>query len=363
MRCAELGYRTVVLSTDAAHSLADSFDRPLGPEPVAIAPNLWGQETDIVHNIQKYWGRVRDWLAALLAWRGVEEMVAEELAILPGMEELANLLWINHHHDSGDYDVIIVDCAPTGEALRLLTFPEMARWWLEKMLPIQRRLSQLINPVIQRFIDMPLPDEQVLAGVEDIFRELARLRTLLTMDTTTVRLVLNPEKMVIKEAQRTFTYLNLYGYATDAVVCNRILPETVNDPYFKLWQETQKRYMQLVEECFSPLPILKAPLFGAEVVGLEALKSMAHSIFDQQDPAQVLFSGVTQRIERENGDYLLKLPLPFATRESVSLLQSGDELVVRIGNQKRNILLPHTLQGREAKEALIKGKDLEIRFS
>lgn len=261
LRSAELGYRTIVLSTDAAHSLADSFDIPLSSEPMAIAPNLWGQETEIFKTIETYWSDIRDWMAALMAWRGMEEIIADEMAILPGMDELANLLYVTNYCYSGDYDVIIIDCAPTGDTLRLLGFPEHLHWWMERMFPIGRTATSLVRPFVRPFLDLPLPDDKVFRSAERLFDELVRMRALLTdPEKSSVRLVVNAEKMVIKEAQRTFTYLNLYGYVTDTVICNRLIPEEVADRYFDSWKESQARYYKVIEECFSPLPILTAPL-------------------------------------------------------------------------------------------------------
>jgi arsenite-transporting ATPase len=200
------------MSTDAAHSLGDSLDRQLGPEPLQISTNLWAQESNVLYNIEKHWGTVKKWLAALMAWRGVDEIVAEEIAVLPGIEELANLLWVYNYEQQGDYDVIVVDCAPTGESLRLLTLPEVMQWWINKLLPVGRRLVPVTFPIIHRFTDMPLPDEQIFSTIDELFQQLQGLRSLLTNPrVTTIRLVMNPEKMVIKEAQRTYTYLNLYG--------------------------------------------------------------------------------------------------------------------------------------------------------
>ncbi len=269
VRCAELGYRTVVLSTDLAHSLADSFDQPLGPEPVPLSQNLWAQESDIYFNLDRYWNTVQRWINALFAWRGVDELVAEELAVLPGMDELANLLWIDTHRKSGNFDVIIVDCAPTGETLRLLSFPEIARWWVEKLLPVHRRMAAFLRPVMRTWIGMPLPDDDVYDSVQELFVQLDDMHaTLVDPDVTTVRLVLNPEKMVIKEAQRTYTYLNLFGYPSDLVVCNRVLPPAVRDEYFAGWRESQEAYRQQVRDTFAPLPMVEVPLFGREIVGI-----------------------------------------------------------------------------------------------
>ncbi|HYW87092.1 MAG TPA: TRC40/GET3/ArsA family transport-energizing ATPase, partial [Chloroflexota bacterium] len=229
LRCAELGHRTVVLSTDLAHSLADSLDTTLGPEPSLVANNLWAQETDIYNNLQTHWGVVQEWLNAILRWSGeVDSLVADELTVLPGMDELANLLWINRHRESGRFDVIIVDAAPTGETLRLLSFPDVMRWWMQRIFPIQRRAMGLARPLIGTFIDMPLPSDKVYDSVERLFAQLDKLHAMLVDRTlTSVRLVLNPEKMVVSEAQRTSTYFHLFGYPMDLVVANRVLPAEV----------------------------------------------------------------------------------------------------------------------------------------
>ncbi len=360
---AKHGYKTVVMSTDAAHSLGDSLDCQPGPEPTKVSPNLWAQESNILYNIENHWGTVKKWLAALMAWRGVDEIVAEEIAALPGMEELANLLWVYYHQQEGKYDVIVVDCAPTAESLRLLTFPEVAQWWLNKLLPVGRRLVPVTYPIIHRFTDMPLPDEQIFSTIDDLFHELDELRTLLTNpQVTAIRLVLNPEKMVIKEAQRTYTYLNLYGYPTDAVICNRLIPKGAEGSYWEEWKEAQAGYLQLIEERFSPLPILKVPLLKSEVVGMKALEEIGHHLYGGSDPARLLFEGKPMSIERQDGSYVLTLELPFIAKGDVSLMRSGDELVVTIGNLRRSILLPQVLLGRELKGAKLDTGRLHIRF-
>jgi arsenite-transporting ATPase len=363
VRCAELGFRTVVLSTDLAHSLADSFDTKLGPEPTRLADNLWGQESDIYYNLDLYWKTVQNWINALFAWRGVDEMVAEELAVLPGMDELANLLWIDAHNQSGQFDVMIVDCAPTGETLRLLSFPEIARWWVDKLLPVHRRMAKVLRPVVRTWVGMPLPEDEVYDSVQDLFMHLDEMHaTLVDPERTTVRLVLNPERMVIREAQRTYTYLNLFGYPCDSVVCNRLIPATVSDPYFAAWKTSQATYRQQVEESFSPLPILDVPLFDKEIVGIEALGEMAHAIYSDTDPTQILHRGRTVTTEQLDGEYLLNLKLPFTSKEEVHLLTSGDELVVHVGHQKRNVILPRALVGLRTHGAHLEGDVLSIRF-
>jgi arsenite-transporting ATPase len=364
LRCADLGYRTVVVSTDAAHSLADSFDLPLGNEPAVITNNLWGQEIDVLHQMDEYWGTVQEWLTNLLMWRGAQDVIAAEASTLPGMEELAGLLQITHLHDSGQYDVIIVDCAPTGETLRLLSFPEAARWYLAQIFPIQRRLNQVVSPVLRAMTDIPTPDDKVYESIRNLLLELDRMNGLLTNhQMSSVRIVLNPEKMVIKEAQRTFTYLNLYGFATDLIISNRIIPKEIQDGYFEAWKDIQAKYGQLVEEAFAPVPILQAPLFDTEVVGTTMLRRMAEAIYGDKDPTQVLYTGKVQRIEKMDGEYNLKLPLPFASKENVRLSRYGDELVITIGNFRRNLILPRALAGLDVKRAKMDGQMLTVTFA
>jgi arsenite-transporting ATPase len=299
-----------------------------------------------------------------MAWRGLDEVVAEEMAVLPGMEELAGLLHLINYHDEGKYDVIIVDCAPTGETLRLLSFPDVARWWMHRIFPIERVAARIARPVLRRVTDLPLPDDEVFSAVKELFAKLEDMRDILTDPaTSSVRLVLNPEKMVIKEAQRTFTYLNLYGYATDLVVCNRVIPEAVSDSYFQAWKETQERYYRQVEEAFAPLPIFKAPLMEQEVMGLAMLERFGEAVYGTLDPTVVLYQGQIHQIRQEDSQYVLTLTVPFATREEISISQVGDELVVQVGNFKRNIILPRALAGMESPGAKLDGDRLSIVFA
>ena len=335
----------------------------LGPEPKQIGDKLWAQETDVEYNLRKHWGTVEQWLRSLLQWRGLDELVADEIAILPGMDELSALLWINQHCGSGDYDVVIVDCAPTGETLKLLSFPDVAGWWVEKMLPIHRRVVGVLRPVIRPFTDLPLPGDDVYAAGEDLFRRLEELHALLAdPDVSSVRLVVNAEKMVIKEAQRTFTYLNLYGYATDAVVCNRLLPQEVQDDYFRAWKVTQQEHLRVIQESFSPLPIFALPLMEQEVVGTEMLEKVAAALYGDEDPTRLFVRGPVQEVVNEDGRYVLTIALPFVTKEELSLVRNADELVVHAGNFKRNIILPHLLQGLPALGAKFEGNQLRISF-
>ena len=363
LRAAEMGYRTIVFSTDIAHSLGDSLDFPLTPDPIQVAPNLWGQEVDILKELETYWSTIQNWIRSVMVWRGLQEIIAEEMAVLPGTEELCSLLYIAHHHDSGQYDVVVVDCAPTGETLRLLSFPEVARWWMERIFPLERKVARLVRPVIKPFVDIPIPEDEVFDAIHKLFSQLVRIRTILTKPgDASVRLVLNPEKMVIKEAQRTLTYLNLYGYDTDLVVCNRVIPEDVQDRYFDAWKESQIRHLQTIEESFSPLPIRNIPLMKQEVVGLPLLREIARSLFGDDDPSGIFYRGKPHRIQKEGGHYVLSLPLPFVTKEQVSLVQSGDALVVQAGSHRRNILLPRVLIGRPVQEARYEDNQLKIHF-
>ncbi|MDP4280201.1 MAG: ArsA family ATPase [Dehalococcoides mccartyi] len=364
LAAAKRGYKTVVMSTDTAHSLGDSLDCQLGPEPRQVSANLWAQESNVLYNLESHWGTVKRWLAALMAWRGVDEIVAEEIAVLPGIEELANLLWVYNYEQQGDYDVILVDCAPTGESLRLLTFPEVMQWWINKLLPVGRKLMPVTFPIIHRFTDMPLPDEQIFSTIDELFQQLEGLRSLLTNpQVTTIRLVMNPEKMVIKEAQRTYTYLNLYGYPTDAVICNRIIPQDADGSYWEKWKESQAEYLHFIEERFSPLPILKVPLLKNEVVGTEALEEIGRHLYGDDDPTHILFEGKTMSISREDTGYVINMPLPFVAKGDVSLMRNGDELVATIGSQRHSILLPQVLLACELKGAKLDDGHLRIRFA
>lgn len=363
LRLADLGYKTIVISTDVAHSLADSFEVPLAATPTPIGPNLWGQEVDILYEIKTHWGAIQNYLKAVFAWQGLDLVVSEEMAILPGMDEVSSLLYITRYHESGEYEMVVVDCAPTGETLRLLAFPEVARWWVQKILPIERKATQVIRPLVAPLLRMPLPQDEVFDAVERLFRRLDKMHSLLCdAELASIRLVLNPEKMVIKEAQRTFTYLNLYGYPTDAIICNRFIPDEVEEKYFDSWKEAQERYFRLVEDAFSPIPILRVPFFDREVVGQDMLRRMGESLFGDGDPSRVFFKGRSHIVEKGDGHFLLTVPLPFASKGEVSLLRSGDELVVQVGRHRRNIILPRALAGLETGEARMEGDTLRIRF-
>ncbi len=361
---ANRGYRTLVMSTDAAHSLANSFDVPLGNEPTMVTENLWAQEVSVLHEVDKHWITLQKYITELLSWRGMEDVVAEEMTVLPGAEELAGLVRIVKHYDSGLYDAIVVDCAPTGDTLRLLSFPEIARWWLEKLFPIQRHAAKIIRPLARAVTDMPMPQDDVFELIKQLLTQLDRIHNLLSnQKMTSVRIVLNAEKMVVKEAQRTYTYLSLFGYTCDMVVCNRLFPPSVDGQYFTMWRDIQSRNHKLVEECFTPVPIFDVPFFDKEVVGVEMLGRMSQAIFGNNDPADVFFSGLVQSIEQTGNDFTLKIPLPLASKEQVDLLQTGDELVVQVGDYKRNLILPRALAALKVAGAKLENGELRIKFT
>jgi arsenite-transporting ATPase len=363
VRCARLGYRTLVISTDAAHSLGDSLDVEVGDRPVEVGPNLWAQEVNALHELESHWDRIHDYLTALFASQGVDDIVAEELASPPGMEEVASLMWIKHHKRNDDFDVLVVDCAPTGETLQLLAFPDVARWYLNKIFPIERRVMKVARPMVQPFVSIPLPGDDIFGSVKDLLLDLEGMKQVLgDPKTCTVRLVLNLEKMVVKEAQRAFTYLSLYDYLTDLVVVNRIIPPEVQDSYFNNWRATQQRYNEVVDTAFAPVPILRTKLFDHEVVGLDALAEMAGSIFGDRDPAAIFYHSVPQRIRKQGGDYELLLHLPFVSKDEVELSVREDELFVTVGPYKREISLPKSLRGRRTRGARLEEGMLRVTF-
>src|SRR3954454_6568027 len=285
-RCAARGMRNVVLSTDPAHSLSDSLECELSSEPTPCGDLLWGQEVQAQEEMERHWEAVQDWMGDMLADRGVDRITADELTVPPGMDELFSLLQLKRHYESEEYDAIVVDCAPTGETLRLLSFPDVASWWLEKVFPIERGLMAAARPFARTMFDVSLPSDAVFDDIQRLVRNLVAMNGILRdRSHTSIRLVMNPDRMVIKEAMRTFTYLNLYGYLTDAVIVNRVFPPEVAEGYFAAWRENQQQQMELVRSAFSPVPILTAPYFEQEVLGAEMLERLAGELFDGDDAA------------------------------------------------------------------------------
>ena len=362
-RCAASGLRTVVLSTDPAHSLSDSFEAELGSSPTPCGDNLWGQEVQAQEEMERHWEAVQDWMGEMLAERGVDRITADELTVPPGMDELFSLLQIKRHHETGDYDTIVVDCAPTGETLRLLSFPDVASWWLEKVFPIERRLMAAARPFARTLLDVSLPPDRVFDDVERLVVNLVAMNAILRdRRSTSVRLVMNPDRMVIREAMRTYTYLNLYGYLTDAVVVNRVFPEEVDGGYFEGWRAHQQEQMELVRSAFSPVPILTAPFFEQEVVGAAMLDRLADAVFADGDPEALMYEDLSQELQSTNGTATLRVPLPFAEKGDIELKKIGLEVVVRVGGQKRTIVPPHAMAAYRPESAQFEGGALSVRF-
>jgi arsenite/tail-anchored protein-transporting ATPase len=363
-RCAAAGLRTVVMSTDPAHSLSDSFEADLGAEPTPIATNLWGQEVQAQLEMERNWGAVQRWLGTLLADRGVMDIAAEELTVPPGMDELFSLLQIKRHHESDSFDAVIVDCAPTGETLRLLSFPDICRWWLEKVFPWERRMVAAARPFAKTFLDVPLPGEDVFQEVQRLVKNLIAMNEILRdRERASIRLVMNPDKMVIREAQRTFTYLNLYGYLTDAVVVNRVFPDDVADGYFGPWRERQQENLRTVTEGFAPVPVLTARYFDHEVVGPAMLDRLAAELFAETEPHGVLHHELAHELTSRDGRAELRLPIPFTTKGELKLSKVGQELIVSVGREKRTIILPSALARHRPAGASFDNGILTVTFS
>jgi arsenite/tail-anchored protein-transporting ATPase len=358
------GHRTLIVSTDAAHSLSDSLETSIGNEVRRIGPNLWAQEIDALHQLEKYWGVLRRYVASVMRAHGLDDVVAEELANLPGLEEIASLMQLTALAREGRFDVIIVDCAPTGETMQLLSFPEIARWWLEKLFPIQRAVVRVTRPVVQRFIEIPLPTDEVFQAVKDLILNVDEMRGVLADPAvTSIRIVLNLEKMVIKEAQRAYTYFSLFGYGADAAIVNRVLPQDADGRFLRPWVEAQQRYRAMVREGFAPLPILELPLAEHEIVGRKSLLEAARALYGDRDPTTRLYVDTPQRIQRRDGRYVLSLAAPFVEKGAVDISQKGPDLVVRIGDYKRNLALPRTLASLVATSARVEDHRLLITFA
>jgi arsenite-transporting ATPase len=362
-RCAAAGLKTVILSTDPAHSLADSLEAELGSVPTPCGDGLWGQEVQAQEEMERHWDAVQDWMGELLAERGVDRITADELTVPPGMDELFSLLQIKRHHETGEFDAIVVDCAPTGETLRLLSFPDVASWWLEKVFPIERKLIAAARPFARTLLDVPLPTERVFDDVERLVSNLVAMNGILRdRATTSVRLVMNPDRMVIREAMRTYTYLNLYGYLTDAVVVNRVFPEAVDGGYFAGWRAVQQEQMDLVASAFAPVPILTAPYFEQEVVGGAMLDRLGDELFDTGDAGSILHEDLSQELVSTNGTATLRLAVPFVEKADIDLKKIGLDVVVRVGGQKRTIILPAAMAAYRPRSARFEDGALNVSF-
>jgi len=363
LRAARDGHKTLVLSSDPAHSLADAVDRELGPEPTEIIENLFAQEVDLYYSMKKYWGNMRELMLTVFRWQGVGQVAAEELAALPGMNEGSVLLWLEQAVREDDYDLIVVDSAPTGETLTLLTLPQVTQWWLSKAFPFQKLAFKSVGFGVRKATGIPL--DKGYDELEKIFEKLEAVRDVLSDHrVTSIRLVMNPEKMVIEEARRAYTYLQLYGYGVDSVIVNRVLPEdqVPEDSLFGGYLESQRRYLKDIEQSFSPLPILTVPHLGEEVFGFERLTRIADGLYAEHDPTDVLYDEPTYDVREEGDGYVIDLRLPFADEDDVDARQFGDELVVQVANQRRNYVLPNFLSYYTMTGASLTDGWLRVRF-
>jgi len=364
LRCADAGLRTLVLSTDPAHSLADAFDVPLDTEERCIEGSLYGQQLDATERLEEVWSDVQHYLVEILQWAGVQGIEAEELSVIPGLDELFSLSDLKRYADSGAWDVVVVDCGPTAETIRLLSLPDVLSWYMDRVFPVGRTLTKAMRPLLSRVTSIPIAGDEVFDATRRFYDGLDGVKALLADgQRTSIRLVVNPERLVIAEARRTATYLGLFGYRVDAVVANRLLPDEVTDPWFKAWKEAHAEHLATIEESFAPLPVLRAELAAEELVGVDRLRQFGEILYEHTpDPSAVLHDGQPLRLERRGGAHVLALHLPFADRDELELGRRDDELLVRVGPHRRALLLPDSLKRRAVAGATMVDDWLEITF-
>ncbi|HEY5684493.1 MAG TPA: ArsA family ATPase [Acidimicrobiia bacterium] len=363
LAAAEHGYRTLVSSTDPAHSLADALDVGLADQPTEVIPNLAGNQIDTQAQLDRHWGEIRDQLINVFDWGGVSGLEAEEFLVFPGMDELFALLDVNDHARSGEYDVVIVDCAPTAETLRLLSLPEVLSWYFERVMPTERRLMKAARPILSRVTDLPMPKDSVFDAAQNVFTGIEQVKALLSDPAvTSARLVMNPEKMVIDEARRTYTYLGLFGYGVDGVVVNRVLPEEITDPYFARWLSIQKGHLDTVDAAFAEVPRLRLRLFDDEMVGVDRLRLMAKELYGDGDPIGG-FSAHNPFAVTERGDeVIVEMEVPFVEKSDLEVFRHGAELYIQIGPYRRSLVLPDSMHRRAVTRATLDQGRLQVVF-
>jgi len=364
LAAADAGYRTLITSTDPAHSLSDALMVGLGSDPSKVVPGLDGQQIDTQRQLDKYWGSIRRQLMDVLDWGGAGGIEAEEFLVFPGMDELFALLDVNRHARSGVYDVIVVDCAPTAETLRLLSLPEVLSWYFEKVLPTERRLMRAARPILSRLTDLPLPADEVFTAAQSVFESIDDVKALMSSpEVTSARLVVNPEKMVIDEARRTYSYLGLFGYGVDGVVVNRVLPDIVADPYFERWRAIQKGHLDTIDDAFPEIPRLWLRLFDDEMVGVDRLRFMATELYGDQDPIKDFVATTPFRIVDANGGVSMEVDIPFVDKSELDVYRTGHEIYIKVGPYRRSFILPDALHRREVTRARLDGGTLTVSFS
>jgi arsenite-transporting ATPase len=360
LRCAQEGYKTLVVSTDPAHSLSDALNVELKPEPVQIAENLWGQEFDVYYSMKKHWDNMRNLMLTIFRWRGVKNIVAEELSVLPGMEEASAFLWIEQYYREKTWDVLIIDSAPTGETLTLLSLPQVMQSWINKALP--KLAIKTVGSIIRKTSGVPI--DKGFEELDKLFTKLENVqKIMLDPSVCSIRIVANPERMVIQEAKRAYTYLQLYGYNVDAIIVNRILPEEMGGAgsVFEKYIKSQAEYLQEIDESFSPLPIFKVQHVGQEVFGLELLDKIGRSIYGELDPKKIFHRESPFAVIEEKHHYVISMHLPFIGSSDFKLNKYGDELVINLGGRRKSVFLPRfanylELDGHEFKDNWLKVK-------
>lgn len=357
---ARRGYRTLVMSVDPAHSLADAFDIDQSlfssatglPHP--IHKRLAIQEVNIQQEIKRHWQEIWSYIVSVLQATGINEVEAEELAIFPGMEEVSSLMYVNQYRRNGEYDAVVVDCAPTAESLRFVSMPSTLEWYMKNIFHLERTVLKAVRPVANRVSPVKLPSDSYFGNIKRLFERLEGIGDVLEdARVTTVRLVTNPEKMVLRETQRAFVYFALHGMTVDGIVVNRVLPESVHDKYFRDWRQSQQKTLEQIVEYFDPVPVTRVPLFAHEVMGLARLEELAQVLYQQHniDPAAHRRTEAPYQFEKNGDGYRVRLHLAFATRGEVSVFKKGDELVIEVGNLRRHVGLPTSMAALEPRKA------------
>jgi arsenite/tail-anchored protein-transporting ATPase len=370
VQLARLGYRTLVMSVDPAHSLADSFDLETSlfhektGDPYTISDHLSIHEVNIQREIKRHWREISSYVISVLRTTGISDVEAEELAILPGMEELSAMMWVNQFRRERRYDIIVLDCAPTAESMRFVSMPTTLDWYMKHIFPFQRTVLKAVRPLANRVSPVELPADSYFANIQDLFGKLEGIDELLEDPRmTSVRLVTNPEKMVLRETQRAFVYFSLHGLTVDTVIVNRVLPERVTDAFFAEWRESQQRIVHEIEAYFSPVPVKRVPLFTHEVLGAERLNELAAALYgENEDPAAVTRTEAPYTFAKRNEHYEVRLLLPFAIKGEVGLFKKGDELVVQVGTLRRHIGLPTTMAALSPARAKLENSVLTVEM-
>jgi arsenite-transporting ATPase len=370
VRLSQLGYRTLVMSVDPAHSLADAFDLDTElfhgqtADPYPVDERLSIHEVSIQKEIKRHWLEISAYVISVLRTTGVSEVEAEELAILPGMEELSAMMYVNQYRRERTYDVVILDCAPTAESMRFVSMPTTLDWYMKHIFPFQRSLLKAVRPIANRVAPIELPADSYFANIQNLFRRLEGIDEIMeNPHITSVRLVTNAEKMVLRETQRAFVYFSLHGLTVDTIIVNRILPEEVNDAYFTEWRRSQEALLREIHEYFAPVPVRQAPLFTHEVLGRRRLQELADAIYPVgEDPAAIVRSERPYSFVKRDGSYEVRLEMPFASRDEIGLFKKGDELVVQIGSMRRHIGLPTSMASLVPARARLENRVLTVEM-